>query len=249
MRMPFLAVLLLVSTPVFAQPASAADVTAKFDELWKTRDEAASLKAMDETVGEGLKAFAEDYEILWRAARLRWWVADGSTDNKLRKQLAKEGWTFAERAVKAKGDGMQGHYYTALNIGAYSQAVGILKALGEGLEGKFNDELDKARKLDASFDRMGCANAKGRYYWELPWPKRDLGKSRTELKSVLEKHPEHLRGWLYLAETELKDGNAKDAKVAIEKVTGGSDGYDPPESRRIKRWAKPVAEAIEAELK
>lgn len=247
--MRFLLVALMCSFPAFAQPASAGDVTAKFDDLWKTRDDAASLKAMDEAVTEGLKAFPEDYEILWRAGRLRWWVADGATDMKLRKQVAKEGWTFAERAVKAKGDGMQGHYYVALNIGAYSQAVGILKALGEGLEGKFNDELDKARKLDGGFDRMGCANAKGRYYWELPWPKRDLGKSRTELKSVLEKHPEHLRGWLYLAETELKDGNAKDAKSAIDKVTGGADGYDPPEARRIKKWAKAVGEAIDAELK
>jgi hypothetical protein len=242
-------VMVAVSVPSFAQPASAADVTTKFDELWKTRDEAASLKAMDEAVAEGLKAFPQDFEILWRAARLRWWVADGDADAKLRKQVAKEGWTFAERAVKAKPDGMQGYYYVALNIGAYSQAVGILKALGEGLEGKFNDGLDKARKIDGAFDRMGCANAKGRYYWELPWPKRDLGKSRTEIKSVTEKHPEHLRAWLFLAETELKDGNAKEAQAAIQKVLGGADAYDPPEARRVKRWAKPVAEAIEAELK
>jgi len=244
-----MAVMVAVSVPAFAQPASAADVTAKFDELWKTRDEAASLKAMDEAVVEGLKAFPQDFEILWRAARLRWWVADGDADAKLRKQVAKEGWTFAERAVKAKPDAMQGYYYVALNIGAYSQAVGILKALGEGLEGKFNDALDKARKIDGAFDRMGSANAKGRYYWELPWPKRDLGKSRTEIKSVTEKHPEHLRAWLFLAETELKDGNAKKAQAAIQKVLGGADAYDPPEAKRVKRWAKPVSEAIEAELK
>lgn len=247
MRLLLLSV--LVSLPALAQPASAADVVTKLDELWKTRDEAASLKAADEALTEGLKAFPDDYSLLWRAARARWWVADGPVDEKLRKQVAKEGWTFAERAVKAKGDGIEGHYYIALNIGAYSQAVGILKALGEGLEGKFNDELDKARKSDATYDRHGPVNAKGRYYWELPWPKRDLAKSRAELQIVTAKQPEHLRAWLYLAETELKDGNAKEAKAAIEKALAGSDAYDPPEARRVKKWAKPVAEAIDAKLK
>lgn len=242
----------LLSLPAFAQPAppaSAGEVTARLDELWKTRDDAASLKAMDEAIGEGLKAFPDDFELLWRASRARWWVADGPIDAKLRKQIAKEGWTFAERAAKAKPDAIQGHYYVALNIGAYSQAVGILKALGEGLEGKFNDELDKARKIDAAYDRSGPVNAKGRYYWELPWPKRDLGKSRSELQAVTAKNPEHLRAWLYLAETELKDGNAKEAKVAIDKALAGSDAYDPPEARRVKRWAKAVSEEIARELK
>ncbi|MCU0701149.1 MAG: hypothetical protein MUC96_31965 [Myxococcaceae bacterium] len=239
----------LLAVPALAQPAASGDVVSKLEELWKTRDDAASMKATDETISEGLKAFPDDFEILWRAARYRWWLADGATDEKFKKQIAKEGWLLAERAVKAKPDGMQGHYYVALNIGAYSQAVGILKALGEGLEGKFNDELEKARKADATFDRMGPINAKGRYWWELPWPKRDLGKSRAELKSVAEKHPEHLRAWLYLAETELKDGNAKEAKTYIDKVTGGADGYDPPEARRMKKWARPIAEAIDNALK
>lgn len=240
---------LFVALPAFAQPASAADVTTKLDELWKTRDDAASMKATDEAITEGLKAFPDDFEILWRASRVKWWVADGATDSKLKKQVAREGWTLAERGVKAKADGMQAHYYIALNIGAYSQAVGILKALGEGLEGKFNDELEKARKADASYDRYGPVNAKGRYYWELPWPKRDLEKSRSEIKSVLEKHPEHLRAWLYLAETELKDGKAKDAKTCVDKALSGADAYDPPEARRIKKWAKVVSEEVEKELK
>jgi hypothetical protein len=242
-------VLLLFRWPAFAQAVSVVDVTARLDELWKTRDDSTSLKASDDAIVDGLKTFPEDAEILWRASRLRWWVADGATESKLRKQLSREGWTLGERGVKAKADGMQAHYYIALNIGAYSQAVGILKALSEGLEGKFNDELEKARKGDTSYDRYGPKTAKGRYYWELPWPKRDLEKSRLELKSVLEKHPEHLRAWLYLAETELKDGKTKEAKACLDKVQTGAEGYDPPEARRIKKWAKDVSNEIEKELK
>ncbi len=244
-----LALLVLVPSVVLAQPSSAADVASRLEDLWKTRDDPASMKATDEAITEGLKAFPEDFEILWRAARYRWWVADGATDERLKKQVAKEGWSLAERAVKANPGAAQGHFYVAVNIGAYSQAVGILKALGEGLEGKFNEQLELARQANEQFDRSGPRNAKGRYYWELPWPKRDLARSRAELKVVTERHPEHLRSWLYLAETELKDGNPKEARAALDKVLAGGEWYDPPEARRMKKWAGPIAEAIAAQLK
>jgi tetratricopeptide (TPR) repeat protein len=209
----------------------------RLDALWKTRDEAATLKEIDEVVKSALKA-GEDYGVLWRAARVRWWVADGASNEKLKKQIAKEGWLYADRALKLNGSGPEAKYYLALNIGAYSQAVGVLVAIGEGLEGKFVDNLDTACKANEAFDRMGCHTAKGRYWWELPWPKRDLKKSVAELEAVTQKHPEHLRTWLFLAETLLKDGKLPEAKAAFAKATAGSNEYDPPEARRIKGWAK-----------
>ena len=195
------------------------------------------------------QAFPSGYEILWRAARIRWWVADGLTEEKLKKQVAKEGWNYAKRAVEAKPQGPEGKYYTALSIGAYSQAVGILKALSEGLEGQFVENLDFSIKNNESFDRFGGHTAKGRYHWELPWPKRDLGKSKAELQKSIDKHPEHLRNYYFLAATLLKDGDAKGAKVANDKALNGSDAYDPPEARRVKAWAKAQGALIDAELK
>lgn len=241
------------SISVFAQEAApAAEVAgfaAKLDELWKTRDSAASVKLNDDQIRDGLKAAPTDYELLWRAARIRWWVADGLTDEKLKKQVAKEGWNYARRAVEAKPTGAEGKYYTALSIGAYSQAVGILKALSEGLEGQFVENLDYSIKNNEAFDRYGGHTAKGRYHWELPWPKRNLAKSKEELQKSIDKNPEHLRNYYFLADTLLKDGDAKGAKVAIEKALNGADAYDPPEARRIKAWSKVLAEAIDKELK
>lgn len=229
--------------------ADAASYVATLDELWKTRDNADSMKATDEAIKNGLIAFPESYDVLWRAARYRWWVADGLTEEKIKRAKAKAGWDYAERAVKVNATGAEGKYYTALNIGAYSQAVGILKALGEGLEGKFVENLDYSIKNNEAFDRFGGHTAKGRYHWELPWPKRDLKKSKEELQKSIDKHPEHLRNYLFLAETLLKDGDAKGAKVQIDKVLNGDATYDPPESRRVKGWAKDVAAQIDKELK
>lgn len=245
----------LAQTPDAGMPApaaaapSAGDAAAKLDALFTQRDDAAALKEADKVISESLKAAPNDYALLWRAARQRWWVADGAVEEKLKRQLGKEGWIYAERALKAKPGAMEGHYYMALSIGAYSQAVGILKALSEGLESKFVDNLDAAIKADEGFDRTGGRNAKGRYYWELPWPKRDLAKSYVEFDAVLKRNPEHLRAQLYKAQSLLKDGKAQEAKVLVDKVLAGDCAYDPPECKRVKTWAKPVKEQIEEELK
>jgi hypothetical protein len=228
----------------------AAGLVAKLDELWKTRDEAASISATNELIKEGNRSLPNDYGFLWRAARFRWWTADGlGADDKSKRMFAKEGWNYASRAVAANPTGAEAKYYVAVNIGGYSQAVGILKALSEGLEGQFNDNLEFAMKNNEAFDRHGAHTAKGRYWWELPWPKRDLAKSKDELNKGLSTNPEHLRTHLFLAETLLKDGDAKAAKVEVDKVLNGDASYDPPEARRIKQWAKGVAEQIADALK
>jgi tetratricopeptide (TPR) repeat protein len=234
--------------PVAAAPAGES-AAAKLDTCWLTRDDEASIAACNAAIKEGNATSPKDYSFLWKAARFRWWVADGSTDDKEMRKLAKQGWEYADRAVEVNPTGAEGKYYVALTIGAYSTAVGILKAIGEGLEGKFVENLDYAIKNNESFDRYGARRAKGRYYWNLPWPKRDLKKSKEELQRAIDKSPEHLRNQFFLADTLLKDGDAKGAKVAIDKVLNGDPTWDPPEARRVKKWAKGLAETIDKELK
>lgn len=244
---------LLLAVALLAASARAdpAIVAASLDTLWATRDDPEAIKQTDAAISAGLKESPADYEILWRAARFRWWIADGVSrdEQKLKKQLGKEAWNYADRALKTKAGGFEGHYFKALSIGAYSQAVGILTALSEGLEGQFVENLDLSIKTNEAYDRAGPLRAKGRYYWELPWPKRDLDKSKELLDKAIKVSPEATRSWLFLAETLLKDGKAKEAKEAITKAQTLSPDFDPPEARRVLRWAKTVAAQIDAELK
>ena len=153
----------------------AADFSKKLDELWATRDAAESIKQGNAAVNDGLKAFPNDYDLLWRSARHRWFIADGQDESKQaqKKILAKEAWGYADRALKVKPGAFEGHYYKALSIGAYSEAIGILTAITEGIEGQFVENLDIALKANPDYDRAGPLRAKGRYYAQLPWPKRD----------------------------------------------------------------------------
>jgi tetratricopeptide (TPR) repeat protein len=246
MRSISLALFVLVALPALA--ATPEELSA-WDALYARRADAAAVKQLDEALRKALQSTPEDFEVLWRAARLRQWQTDGATDSKAKKSLGKQTWELGDRARKVAPDRVEGHYFAAVGMGGYSQAVGILTALGEGLEGKYNERLDAALKLDPMFERGGPLIAKGRYYYELPWPKRDLKKSASFYQKAVAKHPEQLRAWLYLAETLLADGEEKQAHEAILKVSQGSVGYDPAEGQRVQGWAKKVRADIEEKLK
>lgn len=249
MRQTLFIALALFALPVLAAEPASPETLAELDALYANRGAGAGDKAFLEAISAAVKAHPEDYEVLWRASRFKWWVADGATDAKMKERRGKEGWELAERAVAANPKGAAGHYYAACGIGAYSQAVGILNALTQGLEGKFNERLDRSIALDAALERSGGYIAKGRYFYELPWPKRDLGKSAELLKKAQAKSPENLRASLYLAETYLKDGEPKKAQAEVAKISAASVAFDPPEGRRIKQWAKQLSVQIEEELK
>jgi hypothetical protein len=245
MRSNLLALFVLVSLPVWA--ATPEELSA-LDEQYARRGDASVSKQLDEALKKAVEASPEDFEVLWRAARFRQWQADGISDAKVKKALGKQTWDLGERARRAAPTRIEGQYYAALGIGVYSQAVGVITALGEGLEGKFNERLDAAITLDPQYDRGGPLLAKGRYYYELPWPKRDLTRSANLLRKVVDKHPERLRAWMYLAETLLADKEEKKAQEAILKVFQ-TQGADPAEDQRVQGWSKKIQATIEEKLK
>ncbi|WP_341870917.1 tetratricopeptide repeat protein [Corallococcus llansteffanensis] len=207
------------------------------------------MKALEAGLKDALTAEPEDFELAWRKARILQWQADGATEKKLKMVLGKQTWEAGDKAAKLQPARVEGYYFAACGIGSYSQAVGIMKALGDGLEGKFNERLDTALKLDPGYDYGGPWLVKGRYYFELPWPKRDLSKSVTFYEKAIAKYPQSLRAYLYLAETLLKDGKAEKARDAIEKVKQGSTAYNPAEGQRVQQWAKKTDADIQEELK
>jgi hypothetical protein len=221
---------------------------ARMDELFLKRGDAAASKEEETLLAEAMKAGPDDPQVLWRQARWNSWMAGGLPNGDAKKNLGKQTWALGDKVVKLAPSMAEGHYFGAIGIGQYSEAVGILNALTEGLEGKFNERLDKAIQLNASLDSGGPMLTKGRYFFSLPWPMRNLGKSAEWLNKCLAKHPFNVRAHLYLAETLLKDGKAKEAKQHIDQVMTGSDSYDPAEVGRVRAMAKKVKADIEKEL-
>jgi len=233
-----------------AAPAPKPDPVARFDELWLKRDTVAG-----ETELEALaKDFeqSDDFDKLWRVAHLAFWRADAVTnDNDTKKRLAKQGWEAGKKAVAKNPQGIAGLYWNSVDIGLYSEAVGVVNALMKGLESKFRDPLLECEKLDPNHqnkdvDLIGPELTLGRYFWSLPWPKRSLSKSKKKLEEALAGRPADLRAHFFMAQTLADDGDKDGAKAQVALIASAPVDYDPPEGRRIKKRA---AEWAAAKLK
>jgi hypothetical protein len=219
----------------------------EMDALWATRDEAGAQDKLLQLTGDAVKAQPNSFEFLWRAARIRLWAGDGELDNEKKKQLGKDTWELGDRAAREKPGAVEGYYFAAAGIGSYSQAVGILNALGQGLESKFNERLDKAINIDPRYAHAAPPAVKGRYYFELPWPKRNLRKSADWLKKALALDPGALRPLLWLAETQWRDGDVPAARATLAKLEAGSLPSDLPEERRCKARGKTLGQDMDKE--
>jgi cytochrome c-type biogenesis protein CcmH/NrfG len=136
-------------------------------------------------------------------------------------------------------NGVEGWYFAAVGMGNYSLGIGVLKALGEGIEGKFKERLSRAEKIDPKFFDGGIYNAWGRFYFKLPWPKYDPRHSEQALQKALELNPRNVRARVYLAELYMKEKHPKEARELLEEAAAHQPGsYDPPEERRSVASAK-----------
>jgi hypothetical protein len=230
-----------------AAPSAPAFSVAEMDALWASRDEPGAQEKLLQLTADAVKAQPGDFEFLWRAARIRLWTGDAEPDNEKKKQIGKDTWELGDKAARAKPGAVEGYYFAAAGIGSYSQAVGILNALGQGLESKFNERLDKAINIDARFAHAAPPAVKGRYYFELPWPKRNLHKSADWLKKALVLDPAALRAMLWLAETQWQDGDKAAARATLAQLEAGSMPSDPPEERRCKARGKTLAQDMDKE--
>jgi hypothetical protein len=235
------------AAPAAAAPAAAAPAAApaaesfadKFDQQWKKRDQAAAIKEMHALVDKELATNANSFDANWRLASLYNWEANApglSGDDKA--ALGKKAWEAGDKAIAAKPDDVRGHYQSGTGVGLYSEGVGIITALSQGLEGKFRERLLTAQKIDKDYLDGQPQVVWGRYFFKLPWPKRDVDQSIKVLEDCIGGHPDNWRAKLYLADSLADQGKIEDARRFAQDVLDARNGQDPPEDHRLKEMAK-----------
>jgi hypothetical protein len=238
--------LVMPATDVTDRERPNADPVAQLDALHLRRDDRAALIEARRLADSALAAAPHDYAILWRAARERFTESDvPSRSDDERSRLGKEGYDLAERAISANPNAVEGHYWAALSIGSYAQGMGILRALANGIEGKFRQPLERATAIDVRYDHGSIPVVWAAYYLELPWPKRDREKAAVELKRALQINPANLRARLYQARIAKDEGHPAEAKALLAAIASApGERYDPPEERRVKNEAAKMALTI-----
>lgn len=243
--------LCLASSVAMAGPAE--DKLAEGDRIRQLEwDEGKALDALA-FYDEAHKLGADEFEVEWRKASAYFWAGENTKDSKKLAEWGTKGVAHAEKAAKLKPDRVEGHYYTAVCWGTYSHGVSIFSALKQGVEKKFLNAITKAKEIDETFEDGAPLNALGRFYFELPWPKRDLAKSEKILAKNISNVPCNLRTHVYYAETVAAMGGkigGKDAKdLAKEHLKLAIEGThcpaNPGDGDLAKKWAKKQLKDLE----
>ncbi|HZZ83684.1 MAG TPA: tetratricopeptide repeat protein [Anaeromyxobacteraceae bacterium] len=248
MRSPLL---LLLAAIACALPARAAEpgtpprsdldaLLARADDAYRLREEPGKLEEVKATLAAAEKLAPGDYGVLWRLARLDFWLSDDAAlSNDRKSDLGKRAWELGDRATAVNPGGVEGWFFAAVGMGNYSLGIGVVKALAQGIEGKFKERLSAAEKIDPGFMGGAIENAWGRFYYKLPWPKYDGAQSERHLRKALKQNPHNVRARLYLAELYEKEDHPKEARKLLEQAVAEQPGhYDAPEERRAQALAR-----------
>jgi hypothetical protein len=199
-------------------------------------------KALDLCL-EAVKKAPEDYRANWMAAR-----ACREYANKVKrserqgwedvcKEYGKKGMNFAEKATQINPNGVEGYYWYGTNVGIYSDGTGIMTALKEGLKNKTQENFETAYKIDKLYSKGGPIIALGRFWYVLPWPLNDKGKSMEYFREFqateFYRDPETVEFNVYFAELLMDSWGTKDeAKALLQDVAKLSD--DPYWNKKAK---------------
>jgi tetratricopeptide (TPR) repeat protein len=237
--------------PAAAERAQGAPVgpLAEVDAEWPRRDQPGVLDEMRAKLAAAEKAAPNDYEVLWRQARLYFWLADDpNLDKSEKSRLGKISWEYGDRATQANPNRVEGWNYAAAGMGNYALGIGILTALRQGIEGKFKERLSRAEQLDAGFENGAIQTAWGRFWYELPWPKYSAKRSRQALEDAVKRNPDNVRAHVYLADLWFKEDEPQKARAELDKAVASTPGrYDPPEERRWQAVARKMRAAVKQE--
>lgn len=217
-----------------------AALVARSDAAYVRRDEPGALDEVRRPLEEAERLAPDDYGVLWRLARLEFWLADDpAVKDEEKSRLGKRAWEYGERAIAAGPDRVEGYQYAAAGMGNYGLGIGVLKALRLGIEKKVKDRLSRAERIDPAFEHGAIQTAWGRLWFKLPWPKYDAGKSERALLAALRQNSDNVRARVYLADLYRKEGHAREADEQLRRALAAPPGrYDAPEERRWQQVAQ-----------
>ncbi|MFP3980446.1 MAG: hypothetical protein ACLFUY_03550 [Desulfobacterales bacterium] len=179
------------------------------------------LKEVIELYEQELASHPDNFEFNWKCAKACRLYGD------LAKRVEKQEWKdicaeygekgmkYAKKAIELEPDKPNGYYYYGLCVGTYSDGVGLITALREGLKDKTQNNLEKAYEIDKHFENGGPIVAVGRFWQIVPWPYKDEEKAMEYYREYQETEhyetAEEVNARVYMAEV-LMDRWGSDPK-------------------------------------
>ncbi len=210
-------------TPVLAQPKSrtaTAPVNVnpfnEADRLFTFGEDAERDQQSLAVVERELANHGNNYQWLWRAARVCYYVGDDAAKSEKLRYFEK-GMDAAQRAIAQEPNAVEGHFWLAANYGGYAEQKGAFKALW--MVRKIRAEMETVLRLNDRYLDGGAYLALGELDRQLP---RLLGGSLKRAISRLEQGlqiaPNNLEIKLALAQAYQEAGRKEDARRQFQEI-------------------------------
>jgi len=193
---------------------------------------------------EALKENPKSYEANWKTARCCREYAKYSKQNKVEgwedicAKFGKKGMEYAKKAIKIEPEKLEGHFYYGLSVGNYSDGVGIITAVKEGLKEKTKKHLTKAYEINKNYHDATTTLALGRYWQVLPLWYDDPDKALELYKEANRLMPEDSKYrpelHVYMGKLMLDEGiNEDKARKMLKKARNSDDPYFSERAQKI----------------
>lgn len=174
----------------------------------------------------------------WQLARATFDLAEFSTNDTQRAQLAEEGIKAARSAIDRESGNAPAHYYLALNLGqlARTQLLGALRLVNE-----MEKHFKTAAELDPSLDHGGPDRNLGILYREAPgWPASigSRSKARKHLEKAVQLHPDFPANQLELLQAHLDWKERRHAEKMLPRVRACMAGVEIEFVGQQWEWAR-----------
>lgn len=206
------------------------------------RDAARDRQAL-EVLERALRAEPDRYELLWRAARARYHVAERAGQDEalaLLSQAIEEG----KRAVAESPDRVEGRFWLGASYGGYAQRKGGFKAWR--LTRKLREQMEAVLRLEADYEGCDAFRALGELDRQLPWilgGRKSRGLVRLEEGS--RRCPGNLDLRLSLAVAYIDEGRREEARRELEAILHApADPERPGAGREVRDEARRRLESL-----
>ena len=213
------------------------------DALYADRVNLASARRAADSWSAALAKNPKDFAAAWKLSRADYWLG-GHAAQADQRGYYEAGIEAGRRASAIEPDKPDGHYWTAVNMGALAESAGLRAGLK--YRKPIKTELETARRLAPAFLEGSADRALGRWYYKVP---RLLGGSHKEaeehLKASLRYKNDSTVTHYFLAELYADDGRTAEARMEIQKVLDAPIDRDwAPEDREWKTKAVQLLAAL-----
>ena len=230
---------LLAPLPAMAQESGAAarvgKLVARGDAIFNQKGgKGATWKAIG-FYREALKVDSRSFAAHWRVARgfarlARLSREQGVCDGK----FGHKGHYHAVQAMAISPDRVEGFYWGAAGIGERGKCMPMIKALTNGIRGKFTGYPRKALRLDPSYDDGGPPRMLAMYNSTVPIPLKDRDRSFKQIRHSWELSPGHPRTLFCWAQILWEAGRKAEARQKLKHCTKANGGGSPALNRSFQ---------------